>query len=200
MNPEATIAAPRPRAGLGTWLLRIFLGAFLLAIAAPVAFAIALLHISGDTRALRNAAIEGDHATWKKRIELHVGAIPFAAARLALPFVHIDEDAKTAFSTLRSVEFSVHELTSEEPDRARVIAEADARMTKRGWERVVAVLNKDTAVAVYTQGEPGDDIKISALVLNDRHMVAVTGRGNLEPIFQLAMKKAAEQGLPIRAR
>jgi hypothetical protein len=200
MNPVAIAEPPRPRAGVGKWLLRIFLGSFLLAIAAPVAFAFALLHISGDTRALRNAAIEGDSATWKKRIELSVGSVPLAFVRMALPFVHIDEDAKTAFSSLRGVEFSVHELTSSEPDRARVIAEADARMTKRGWERAVAVLNKGAAVCVYTQGEPGDDLKISALVLNDRHMVAVTGRGNLEPIFQLAMKKAAEEGLPLRAR
>lgn len=200
MTPEATAITPRPRAGVGTWLLRIFLGAFLLAVAAPVAFALALLHISADTRALRNAAIEGDNATWKKRIELHVGTIPFAAARMALPFVHIDEDAKTAFSALRSVEVSVHELTSSEPNRGRVIAEVDARMSKRGWERVVAVLNRDCAVAVYTQGNPGDDLEISALVMNERHMVAVTGRGNLEPIFQLAMKKANEEGLPARAR
>lgn len=196
MNQESQ----RPSAGLGTWLLRIFLGCFLLAVGVPIALAVALLHLSGDTRALRNAAIEGDSATWKKRIELHVGAIPFAAARMALPFVRVDEDAKTAFSSLRSVEFSIHELTSSEPDRARVIAEADARMSRRGWDRVVAVLNRDTAVSVYTQGEPGDDLKISALVLNARHMVAVTGRGNLQPIFQLAMKKATEEGLPRRNR
>ena len=196
MNPEPS----RPSAGLGTWLLRIFLGCFLLAVGVPVALAIALLHLSGDTRALRDAAIEGDGATWKKRIELHVGAVPLAAVRVGLPFVHIDEDAKTAFSSLHSVEFSVHELASSEPNRARVIAEADARMSKRGWDRIVAVLNKDTAVSVYTQGAPGDDLKISALVLNDRHMVAVTGCGDPRPLLELAMKKAEEKGLPVRAQ
>ena len=195
-----TAATPRAQAGTGKWLLRIFLGAFLLAVAAPVAFALAILHISGDTRALRNAAIHGDDARWKKTIELNIGSAPFTLARMALPFVKIDPVAKEAFTALRGVEFSVHELTGSEPDRARILTEADARMTRRGWDRVVAVLNKDATVAVYTQGEPGEDLRISALVLAGRQMVAVTGRGNLEPIFDLAMRKAEQEGLPRRAR
>jgi hypothetical protein len=92
------------------------------------------------------------------------------------------------------VEVSVHELTSSRPDRARILTDADARMSKRGWDRVVMVLEGQTAVAVYTQAEQSGDLKISALVLEGRQMVAVTGRGNLEPIFELAMKKAEGQG------
>jgi hypothetical protein len=181
------------QSGAGKWLLRVFLGCFLLAVAAPVALALALLHLSGDTRTLRNAAVHGDSAQWKKKIELNVGSLPFAVGRMVLPFVKIDEEAKMAFSAVRGVEVSVHELTSSEPDRARVMNEADLRMTKRGWERAVLVLNPDAAVSVYTQGEAGSDLKISALVMAERHMVAVTGRGNLKPIFDLAMQKAGEK-------
>src|SRR6185295_2478075 len=101
-----------------------------------------------------------------------------------LPFVKMDQDAKLAMTAVRDVEVSVHELTSSEPNRARILAEADKRMSKRGWDRVVGVLNDDVAVAVYAQGNADTDLKVSVLVLNENHMIAVTGRGNLQPLYQ----------------
>src|SRR5207244_8951017 len=110
--------------------------------------------------------------------ELNVGRVPFAVARIVLPFVKMDNDARLAMTAVRDVEVSVHELTGSEPNRARILSEADKRMSQRGWDRVVGVLNKDVAVAVYAQGKADSDLKISVLVLNEKHMVAVTGRGN----------------------
>jgi hypothetical protein len=196
MNPPVINSQPAPtRASVGKWLLRIFLGCFLLAVAAPVAIAFAVLHISGDTRALRNVVIHGDDARWRKQIELNLGSLPFTAARLAMPFIDVNPEVKLAVSAVRGLELSVHELKSSEPDRARILAESDAKMTKRGWDRVVAVLDGHTAVAVYTQTDGGAALNISALILDGRQMVAVTGQGNLQPLYELAMKKAGEEGL-----
>jgi hypothetical protein len=186
----------RPVSNTGKWLLRIFLGCFLLAIAAPVAIALAVLNISGDTRALRNAAIHADdNAHWKKKIEVNLGSLPFALGRLAMPHLDVPEDARLAFSALRGVDVSVHELDSAAPDRAKVLADSDARMSKRGWDRIVCVFDNGAAVAIYAQGKPGSELKISALVLHERNMVVVSGRARLEPILELAMQKVGETGL-----
>jgi hypothetical protein len=112
-----------------------------------------------------------------------------------MPFIKIDPDVKLAVSAVHGVEFSVHELESSKPDAARILADADTRMFKRGWDRVVMVRDGAEAVAVYAQITPGSDIKVSVLVLEGRQMVAVTGHGKLEPLFELAMKKARDEGL-----
>ena len=67
-------------------------------------------------------------------------------------------------------------------------------MRKRGWDRVVAVLERDTAVAVYAHPETGSggNVKISVLVLDGKQMVAVSGHARLEPALELAMSKANE--------
>lgn len=188
---------PSSGASLGKWLLRVFLVSLVLAITAPVVLAYALLHLSSDTRALRNAAISGDGATWKKVVEVSVGSLPVGVAKMVLPFTPAPAEARQALSALRSAEVSVHELRGSEVDRARVLRDADASMKKRGWDRTVAVLDGETAVAVYVfpEGGSGGNFKISVLVLDGRQMVAVTGRGNLEPLMDLAMEKAGNEFL-----
>jgi len=186
-----------PNNTLGKWLLRIFLGSFVLALAAPIALAFAVLHVSGDTRALRNAVIHGDGARWKKQVEVNVGSLPLWAARCVLPFTGAPPEAREALSAVRSVEVSLHELREAEPDRARIMREADEMMHKRGWDRVVGVLDHKTAVAVYALPESGrgGNVKVSVLVLEGKQMVAVSGRAKLEPVFELAMSKANEEFL-----
>lgn len=183
---------PSPKTSLGTWLLRIFLGSFVLALVAPVALAFAVLHVSAETRALRNAVVQGDGATWKKQVEVNVGALPLWVARCVLPFTPAPPEAQQAFSAVRSVEISLHELRDSEPDRPRIMREADEKMRKRGWDRVVGVLDRHTAVAVYARPEKssGGNVNVSVLVLEGKQMVAVTGRADLEPLFELAMAKA----------
>jgi len=185
---------PSPKTSLRKWLLRIFLGSFVLALAAPIALAFAVLHVSGDTRMLRNTVIHGDGATWQKQVELNVGSIPLWAARCVLPFTPAPPEAQQAFSAVRSVEVSLHELRASAPDRARIIREADEKMRNRGWDRVVGVVDRETAVAVYAQPESGrgGNVKVSVLVLDGKQMVAVTGRAKLEPIMELALSKANE--------
>lgn len=187
----STTAAPKGTS-LGKWLLRIFLGSFLLAVAAPVAIALAVLHLSADTRALRNAALESSDARWEKKVEVNVGSVPFMVARMVLPFTKAPEEARMALDAMRSVEISVNELRSHEPDRARVLEEADRRMSKRGWDRLVCVLDRKTAVAVYVSPEnaKSSDVRISVLVMDGKHMVAATGRGRLAPLYELAMQKS----------
>ncbi len=183
-------------ASLKTWLLRIFLGSFLIAVAAPVCLALAILNISADTRALRNSAIGQEGAGWKKTVELNVGSAPFLLARMALPFLDVPVEASKALEAVRAIEVSVHE-SIHEPDRVRTLAAAEAQMAARGWEPMVRVLQDDTAVAVYTLGNGATgDLRIATLVLNGRTMVAVTGRGRLQPLLELVMRQMDDNLAP----
>jgi hypothetical protein len=196
-----TATAPStPRATLGKWLLRIFLASFLFAVAAPVVIAVAIFHVSSETRALRNAAIHGDGLKWHKQIEVSAGALPFTAVRLIAPFTHAPKEALQALEALRSAEISVHELRHDTPDRARALKDADESMRNLGWDRVATVLDHHTAVAVYVIPESGSggNIKAAVLVLDGKQMVAVSGRAKLEPIFDLALQKAEDEILPKR--
>jgi hypothetical protein len=186
--------APSPKTTLRKWLMRIFVVSLLLALAAPVAIAVAIFHVSGDTRALRNAAIHGDGAQWQKQVEANVGFLPLSIARIVLPFTPAPPEAQQAFSAIRSVEVSVHELRSSKPDHARILRDADEDMRKRGWDRVLAVLEKDNVFALYITPDsgPGGKVKASVLFVEGRQMFAATGRANLQPIMDLAMNKAEE--------
>ena len=113
---------------------------------------------------------------------------------MVLPFTKAPEEARIALDAMRSVEVSVNELHGHgyEPNRAEVLAEADRRMSKRGWDRLVCVLDRDSAVAVYVSPEDvtSSDVRVSVLVMDGKQMVAATGRGRLEPLYALAMRKA----------
>jgi hypothetical protein len=185
---------PTPKSTLSKWLLRIFLASFVFAVTAPVAIAFAVLHVSGDTRVLRNAVIHGDDAKWRKQVEVNVGWLPLWIARCVIPFTPAPPEARQAFSALRSVEVSVNELRESQPDRARMLREADENMRKRGWDRVVGVLDHHTAVAIYAHPETGwgGNVKVSVLVVDGKQMVAVSGSAKLQPVLDLAISKAEE--------
>lgn len=184
--------SPAPRTSLKKWLLRLFLASFLLAVLLPVVVAVAILRLSADTRTLRDAAIEESGTRWDRKIEVRAGSVPFMLARIAMPFAEVPWEAQQAISALHSAEVSVHELRGPQPDRSRMITEADKRMSKRGWDRLVGVVEGETVVAVYAKPTGEAKLKFSVLVLADKMMVAVSGRGDLAPIFNLAMEKAYE--------
>lgn len=189
--------APSPKTTLRKWLMRIFVVSLLLALAAPVAIAVAIFHVSGDTRALRNAAIHGDGAQWQKQVEANVGFLPLSIARIVLPFTPAPPEAQQAFSAIRSVEVSFHELRGSKPDLARILRDADEDMRKRGWDRVLGVVEKANVFAIYVTPDsgPAGKVKASILVIDGRQMIAATGRANLQPIMDLAVSKAEEHRL-----
>ena len=61
-------------------------------------------------------------------------------------------------------------------------------MTKRGWQRVVGVVEERQLVAVYMpqRGVSERRMKCCVAVLNDRDLVVVSARGNLEPLLAIA--------------
>lgn len=194
------IPTPSPAAAVvtqpgGGWKIfwRVCLGLLLLMIAAPVMFAVAVLNIDGETKALKNAVISLEPDNWQKQFELDLGAAPFFLARMVAPMIkEIPPEAQAAIGAVRDAEFSIYQLKGDFPDTANVLAKADAKMEGRGYYRVTGVCERDALVAVYVHEKTKslDDLRVSVLVIADRQLITVGAEANLEQVMEFAMREA----------
>ena len=171
--------------------LRVMLVALLLL---PIVIALEVVncfHLSSDTRALRNSLIKSSGVAWRQRIALHAGGLTLSAVRAGLSFVHLDAGARAALQSVRGAEMGVCQLPSgaKQPDRAALLAAADAAMTARGWDRAVGVMDGQDLVAVYLPGKTTSVrwMKCCLMAFDGQEMVVVSARANLEPLLKYAL-------------
>ena len=74
-----------------------------------------------------------------------------------------------------------------------MLSAADAAMAGRGWDRLVGVLHGHELVAVYAPREirSAQDVKFCLVVMDGRELIVAAARGNLEPLADLAWRRAA---------
>jgi hypothetical protein len=207
MSMEAPPVIPAPPAAVvtqpgGGWrrCWRVCVGLALLMIAAPVMFAVAVMNIDGETKALQNAVISLEPDNWQKQFELDLGSAPFFLARMVAPMIkEIPPEAQAAISAVRDAEFSIYQLKGDFPDTAKALAKADAKMEGRGYYRVTGVCERDALVAIYVHEKTKsiDDLRVSALVIADRQLITIGAEANLEQVMDLAMREANKH-LPAR--
>ena len=60
-------------------------------------------------------------------------------------------------------------------------------MSRRGWDRLVGVVDSDQTVAVYVPARSGRELQLDAciLVVNRENLIVVSGRTDLEPLLEL---------------
>ena len=189
MNPTSAPSVVRPPAKR-LWL-RCILAVLLLL---PVVIAVEVVscfHLSSDTRALRNSLINSSGVEWRQRIALHAGGLTLSAVRAGLSFVNLDAGARAALQAVRGTEVGIYQLPSgaKPPDRAAMLAAADAVMTARGWDRVVGVMDGGDLVAMYLPDKTASTrrMKCCLMVFDGREMVVVSARANLEPLLEYAL-------------
>ena len=153
--------------------------------------------VSSDTRALRDAALNNGLKGAKEKIELALGRFTCAAANFGLSYVQTDEippEARLALGSVKGAEVSVYQFQRQSVDRAKVLADADQAMEKRGCERLAGVIQDDQLVAVYVPKKMSSprDIKFSVLVLAENSLVCASARGDVRAVMDLAMARAHE--------
>jgi hypothetical protein len=144
-------------------------------------------------------------ADWKEQIEIGVGRFTLALAKLgtavAARYTDLPVEARVILNSAKGAEVSVYHLESGsmKGDFYKIIAQADKQMEKRGWYRVVGVIEERDLVAVYVRDDAdlSRDAQVTVLVLNGRDMVCASARSDVRPLFRLAMEKAEEK-LPPR--
>jgi len=173
----------------------IFFAAGVVSVGLLVAAVAGHLGVKRDAGTLRNTLMESSAGDWDRTIEVNVGAFTLNLARAALAFVDLDPDVRTALRAVRGAEVGVYQLRGDakkHPDRAAMLLAADKAMAARGWDRVVGVVDGDELVAVYlpAQIRSPRDVKVCICVLDNEQLVVAAARSNVEPLVELAVRRA----------
>jgi hypothetical protein len=155
-------------------------------------------HLSSSSRALRGAVMESVPGRWHTHFAINVGGVTLALARFGASFSHLPPDAKAALQFLDHGEVGIYEIeaTTSSPDYGLILETADKSMRRRGWERIVGVVEAGQFVAVYAPSNHRvKDISCCVAVLNDRNLVIVSARGNTVPMLEFAQRHLRTTGL-----
>ena len=167
-----------------------------------IAFVFALLSVgltgcfkvSSDVGALRDSVMKSAAAQWDEKIEIGVGPITLYLARAGLAFVDLDPEARTALHAVRGAEVGVYKMREghEQLKRAVILSAADKAMARRGWDRIVGVMNQGEFVAIYVRHDVRStrNVRVCLLTLSGEGMVVASARSNLEPLVEMAFKRA----------
>jgi hypothetical protein len=172
-------------------------GSVVLGLLALVAFLVAslvsVLQFNSDAATLRNTAMRASGGGWERVVQLGLGRTPFALANWGLSFVELEPEVRQAIGSLRGVHVGVYERPQAvQSSLAAVMADTDEAMTRRGWYRVVGVLDGHDLVAVYTPAKADAlrDLQACVMVISEGQLVVVSARCNPEPLIELAQAKA----------
>jgi hypothetical protein len=148
--------------------------------------------LGSASSALRNT-VKARAGGCEKKFAVRLGWITTGLIRYGSSFVHLPPEPRLIIDTLHRLEVGVYKLPSggEDIQRAQILTDTDAAMTKRGWDRIVGVVHQEQVVAIYAphRGLSGSNIECAVLVLNGRDMVVAAGQANPAPLLELAFKK-----------
>ncbi len=198
MSPP--ILNPPPPGQSWRWILLPLVLLLLLA-AIPMALAAGVwscVRTGSDVTALRRAAIQASDSRWERQVEFRVGRLLFALGRFGLSFAPLDSDARTALRAVRSVEVTVFQAPDRNhPNRAAILTSADQVMTRRGWERMVGVVDQENAVAVYVPKRPrGQLLHACVLVVNEENLVVVSAETDWTAVAKLVERHRGDFPVP----
>jgi hypothetical protein len=153
--------------------------------------------LSSATQALRSSVMQSVPGQWDKRFAVHVGGATLALARFGSRFFNLPPEPKAALGALNGAEVGVYELQNAPSalDYAALFTAADKSMSRRGWERIVGVVQGRQFVAVYMPRDLRTLKRMACcvVVLNEQKLVVASARGNLEPLLGLATQRLALQ-------
>lgn len=194
-SPPVLSTAPPGRSwrwSLLPLVLLLLLAAVPLSLAAGVWNAV---RTGSDVTALRRAAIQASDSQWERQVEFKVGRLLFTLGRFGLGFLPLDSDARLALRSVRSVEVAVFQAPNRRNDsnRAAILTSADQTMTRRGWERVVGVVDGENTVAVYVPNRlRANLLHACVLVVNEENLVVVSAETDLDAVLKLVERHGGD--------
>jgi len=189
MTPPISSAADRsPRLQAGYVVLAVIL-LFLTACAIGI---VGVFHLSSESTVLRQSVMGSVAGNWDKKIAIHVGWVVTTLVRGGSHFFNLPQEPRAALDAVHACDVGVYNLR-EEPgsvERGAILTRADKAMARRGWDRVVGVVQENQLVAVYLPHKKLSlkNVRCSVLVFSGRDLVVVSGRGNVEPLLALAQE------------
>ena len=161
--------------------------------------AISYVSLDSDSATLRRQIMSATGPGWATKVQLNVGPATIGAANLGLRFVkdrNID-DARLALSAVSHASVGVYERSSasESWSRIKLLATTDQAMGKRGWTRLVGVVDEKETVIVYApQDMPtGKSLEVCLAVINDKQLVVVATKVNTSALEELIRLHTSEE-------
>jgi len=197
VGPSPT--SPTPNHPIRTCLLCVITA---LIFSGPLLFGLGVasyFRLSSPTQALRRSVMEAVPGEWDKRIGINVGGFTLALVRFGSGFFQLPPEPKAALDALRGADVGLYRL--ERPPSSRdysaALTIADKSMMRQGWERIVGVAQRGQLVAVYMPRGLRADRRFNCcvVVLNDQDLIVASGRGNVEPLLDLARQRLPEHSL-----
>lgn len=139
------------------------------------------------------AALPGE---WQTCIRVSAGSPLLALARAGLAVAEVPPEARAAVGVVRSVKVSLHRFAGRAPARSTLLACADQVLSRRGWERVVGVIEGREMAAVYTQTTASSPRQwpVCVVVLTEEELVMVTTVGDPEAALRLVRDHWSRSG------
>jgi hypothetical protein len=127
---------------------------------------------------------------WDKQFAVNIGGFTLGLVRFGSSFFHLPPEPRAALQALEGADVGVYKLRSSLPalNYSGMLAAADQSMRRRGWERMVGVVQDRQFVAVYIPRglRAVKHIKCCVLVLDGQDLVVASVRGNPESLLALA--------------
>lgn len=194
MNPTAS--SPAPRRKLWRWVL-LGLGLCLAPIAVLAIVVASYITLDRDAAVLRQHVMAATKADWSTKVQMSIGSTTLGAIRSGLCFVHDKNvtDAKQALAAIGHASVGVYERSSGATDwsRDQLFVGTDRAMQKRGWSRLVGVVDKQDTVLVYVPQDMKDDgpVDICVAVVSSKELVVASTSVDAGQLTDLVARHSA---------
>jgi hypothetical protein len=147
-----------------------------------------------DAAVLRRHVMTATGADWSTKVQVSLGRFSLGAAGAGLRFVDQPDidDAREALRALESASVGVYELASGGADwsPAKILADTDAAMSRRGWSRLVGVAGREETVMIYAPNDlkPGKPIDLALAVVSGRELVVACATIDLDSAEKLVAR------------
>lgn len=198
MNASVSVPSLRSRRG---WVYSGVLGATAIVLGAIVILPLlvpAAVYLafrpSGVLDSIRQEVARSTGNALDREIELALRPAAVALLRAGLACADLPAEARSALGAVHSAEVGLYQTSSIERSEApgRLLSRVDTVMAKRGWERIVGVVDGQDVVAVFVpQTIPSHrDVSLAVLVHSGSQLVIASVRSNPEAIVDLVLKQS----------
>jgi hypothetical protein len=138
------------------------------------------LTLNRDAAVLRQHVMAATNAEWNTKVQMSIGSTTLGAIRNGLSFVHDRHvvDAQQALAAIGHASVGVYERSSGPADwsRDQLFVDTDRAMQKRGWSRLVGVVDHKDTVLIYVPRDMKDDgpVDICVAVVSGRELVVAS--------------------------
>lgn len=194
MNSPAATSKRRHR--LWPWILGV-------ALTPPVVLGLMIwsaFHLNREATALRQQVMLATGADWNTKVQFSAGPLLLSAVRAGVGCLHdVPPEARAALGAVRSASVGVYERRhpGAPVSRNHLLAAADQSMARRGWIRIVGVVDAGETVAIYLPagGEDAAPSGVCLAVCSGGELVIVAARIEPEELAALAVQALGRQKL-----